>query len=67
MSRNLNPFLKQQQKILVEFKKSLDFTLAVGIFPSMWHRHDIGYTYMEENVLASTWLSRNSIYLAKIM
>lgn len=44
MSRNVSPFMKQQQKIFMECKKRLALTLAVGIFPFKWHKHDFGCT-----------------------
>lgn len=66
MSRHSGPIVKQQQK-LAGCKKRLDWTLVVGTSPYKWqglHEHCI---CTGENGLASTQLSVNMIYLAKLM
>lgn len=49
----------------MEYKKRLDLTLAVSIFPFKMAQARY-WMCMKENVLASMWLSVNSIYIAKI-
>lgn len=73
MSRNSGPILKQNKMsydfdLLMECKKKLSWSLAVGKIPLPWYRHhNTVCVCREENILTATWQSLKSIYIAKMM